>query len=248
MELYSLQNLVAPKGFEIQIVEQTDSTNDHLFRLAWQNQTKNLILLARSQTRGKGSKNRQFFSPEGGIYLSVLLKDIDLSTLPLVTPMAAVALYEAILPHTDKALAIKWVNDIYLDGKKLCGILTESKFLDANHITVVGVGINLVAPQEDFPDGFLHPATALLERADSAIAQDIINTFLKRFMDILDTKAIPPLYKDCCCTLGKEVSLRQGDKIICGKAVDISESGALIVELSDGSHRTFTSGEVTSQI
>ncbi len=248
MELYSLQNLVAPKDFEIQIVEQTDSTNDHLFRLAGQDKAQNLVLLARSQTSGKGSKNRAFFSPEGGIYLSVLLKDIDLATLPLVTPMAAVALYEAILPHTDKVLAIKWVNDIYLNGKKLCGILTENKFLGQRPITVVGVGINLVAPKGDFPDVFLHPATALLEKPDSVTAQAIINTFLERFVDILATKAIPPLYKQCCCTLGKEVSLRQGDRLICGKAVDISENGALIVRLADGSHKAFTSGEVTSQI
>ena len=248
MELYSLQNLVAPKDFEIQIVEQTDSTNDHLLRLAQQGSVPNIVLLARSQTRGKGSKNRQFFSPKGGIYLSMLLKDIDLSLLPLITPMAAVALYEAILPHTEKKLAIKWVNDIYLEEKKLCGILTESKFLGKKHITVVGVGINLVAPKGDFPNGFLHPATALLNRPNTAVAENIINAFLKKFIAILENKTIPLLYKECCCTLGREVSLRQGDKVFCGKAVDISENGALIIRLADGSHKAFTSGEVTSQI
>ncbi len=248
MKLYSLQNLTAPRDYKIQIVEQTDSTNDHLFRLAQQSKAENLILLAHSQTSGKGSKNRQFFSPEGGIYLSILLQNLDLSVLPRITPMAAVALYEAILPFAEKELAIKWVNDIYLDGKKLCGILTENKFLAEKQITVVGVGINLVAPENDFPDGFLHPPTALLDTPDSAVAQTIINTFLKRFFDILEEKVIPPLYKQRCCTLGKEVSLRQGDKIICGKAVDVSENGALLVQLPGGDCRAFTSGEVTSQI
>lgn len=248
MSLYSIENLSAPPDWSIQIVSETDSTNDHLFRLAEQEKADKLVLLAHTQTNGKGSRSRQFFSFEGGIYLSLLLRDISPETLPLLTPMAAVALYEALLPHTEKSLAIKWVNDIYLEGKKLCGILTENRFLEGKAVTVVGVGINLVAPKKSFPTDFLHPATALISEPDSAVAEAIINSFLSRFISIMDGGSIPPLYKEKCCTLGKEVILRQGDSLFIGEAMDILDNGALVVRLADGSRRTFSSGEVTSQI
>lgn len=247
MKLYSIENLSAPLGWNIQVVEQTDSTNDHLFRLAEQDKADKLVLLARTQTNGKGSRARHFFSFEGGIYLSILLRNISPKTLPLLTPMAAVALYEALLPHTDKSLAIKWVNDIYLEGKKLCGILTENRFLEGKAVTVVGVGINLVTPKA-FPSDFLHPATALISEPDSAVAESVINSFLSRFISIMEGGVIPPLYKEKCCTLGKEVTLRQGDSLLVGEAIDIEQNGALVVRLNDGSCRTFSSGEVTSQI
>ncbi len=248
MKLFSSKNLLPPDGWRIQVVEQTDSTNDHLFRLALQGEAEGLVLIARSQSCGKGSRSRSFFSPEGGIYLSLLLRDIAPELFSRLTPIAAVALFEALRPHTDKALAIKWVNDIYLEGKKLCGILTETKFLGEARISVVGVGINLVAPEGGYPTDFLHPATALLPAPDPAVAEAIINTFLKRFTALIKEGVLPPLYKENCCTLGKAVTLRQGERNISATALDIAEDGALLLRLPDGSIQAFSSGEVTSQI
>ena len=248
MKLFLSQNLHPPAGWSIQLVEQTDSTNDHLFRLASEGAPDKTVLLARSQSAGKGSRARSFFSPEGGIYLSVLLRDAAPEVLSVLTPMAAVALYEALRPHTDKALAVKWVNDIYLEGKKLCGILTETKFMGAHRVSVIGVGINLVAPQGGFPDGFSHPAAALLEAPDASIAENIINIFLTRLQALIADGTLPPEYKENCCTLGRKVTLRQGERIYVGTALDVDQSGALLVQTDDGDVRTFTSGEVTSQI
>lgn len=248
MKLFSAQNLIPPDGWRIQVVEETDSTNDHLFRLALAGEPEGLVLIARSQTEGKGSRARSFFSPEGGIYLSVLLRDTAPELLSILTPLAAVALLEALRPHTERSLAIKWVNDIYLENKKLCGILSETKYMGESRLSVVGVGINLVAPEGGYPTEFLHPAASLLSSPDAAVAESIINTFLSRFKELTEAGVLPSAYKENCCTLGKEVTLRRGTEILYGTALDITENGALTVQLEDGSTRPFTSGEVTSQI
>lgn len=246
--LYNEQNLTVPKGWRICVVEQTDSTNAHLFRLAEKGAEQGLVLLAREQTAGKGSHARRFFSPEGGIYLSLLLKNQPVKFLPLLTPMAAVAVHRALRPHTQKELAIKWVNDLYLDGGKVCGILTETRFLGQKTITVMGIGINLLPPKEGFPTDFLHPAAALMTDPDPQRAETIISTLLEELKLLLTQKNFLEEYKDNCCTLGKWVTLRLGKDTVTGKAVDILPNGALLLRLPDGKERPFSLGEVTSQI
>ncbi|MBR5783416.1 MAG: biotin--[Clostridia bacterium] len=243
MNLYDGKNLTPPAGYTLQIVDEVSSTNTVLLQGEYPDKT---VLLARKQTCGKGSKGRSFFSPEGGIYLSVLLKDLPQSRLICLTPLAAVAVYRALLPHTSKSLAIKWVNDIYLQEKKVCGILTESRFEGERPNTVVGVGINLL-PQQ-FPDGFLHPPTSLLESPDPQKAENIINTFLREFENLLHTDNFFLEYKRICCTIGRRVCLRRGEEIIRGTAEDITRDFHLVIRLSDGTCRTLSSGEVTEQI
>ena len=249
MALYSLQNLTPPSGWQLQAVPECESTNTLLFHLAAEGAPTGRVLLAHHQTGGKGSRGRAFFSPEGGIYLSVLLRDIPAAQLCRLTPLAAVAVYKALRPHTDKSLAIKWVNDIYLEGRKVCGILTENRFVGGASITVVGVGINIVPPESGYPTDFMHPAAALLNTPDAVIAEDIINTFLAVFYDgvhdLADGRFMAE-YKKNCCTLGKQVTLKRGEDIMIGKAVDITENGALILETDEG-REILSSGEVTSQ-
>ena len=248
MKLFSVQNLIPPDGWRLRVVEETDSTNDHIFRLAQEGEPEGLVLIARSQSQGKGSRGRSFFSPEGGIYLSVLLRDTAPELLSILTPLAAVALLEALRPHTERTLAIKWVNDIYLENKKLCGILSETKYMGESRLSVVGVGINLAPPEGGYPADFLHPAAALLSFPDAAVAEQIINTFLSRLKALTEAGVLPSAYKENCCTIGKEITLRRGTEILYGTALDITEEGALLVRMEDGSIRPFTSGEVTSQI
>ena len=227
-----MQNLHPPVPWNIRIVDETSSTNTDLLQQSLPHGT---VLLARAQRAGKGSRGRSFFSPKGGIYLSLLLEDHPTEQLSLLTPMAAVAVLRALRPHTNKDLSIKWVNDIYLDGGKVCGILTETRFCGAHHRTAVGVGINLLPPPKGFPDAFLHQPTALLTEASPHIAEEIINTFLKE-------------YKENCCTLGKRVTLARGDEIFTGRAVEILADGALMIRTEEGKMISFASGEVTSQI
>ena len=240
MILYHEQNLCPPSFFRLRIEDKTDSTNAHLFRLAEQGEAAGLVLLARRQGAGKGSRGRSFFSPEGGLYFSILLRDLPPHQLSLLTPLTAVAVYRALRPHTDKTLAIKWVNDLYLEGKKVCGILTENRFIGDRSTTVVGVGINLLPPKEGFPTDFPHPATALLSTLDPTAAEDIFNTFFKEFAMLLETGEFLEEYR-------KEVTLCRGEDTFTGKAMAITDSGALLLRFADGREQAFGAGEVTSQ-
>lgn len=247
MILYHEQNLCPPPFFRLRIEKETDSTNTHLFRLAEDGEASGLVLLARRQSAGKGSRGRSFFSPEGGLYFSILLRNLPPHRLSLLTPLTAVAVYRALRPHTNKDLAIKWVNDLYLEGKKVCGILTENRFTGTESTTVVGVGINLLPPINGFPTDFFHPAAALLRTPDTAAAEDILNTFFKEFDLLLKTGNCLEEYRAHCCTLGKEVVLCTGKETITGKAVAILDDGALLLRFADGREQAFSAGEVTSQ-
>ena len=107
-------------------LEETDSTNRVAKELARQGAKHGTAVLARRQSAGRGRMERRFFSPEGGLYLSVILRpDIPPEDLPLMTPMAATAVWRAVEKLTGICLGIKWVNDLYLGDKKVCGILCE---------------------------------------------------------------------------------------------------------------------------
>lgn len=248
MELYQEKNIAVPHGFSLNVVDKTDSTNAHLLRLATEGAPHGQVLLARQQTAGKGSRGRIFFSPEGGIYLSLLLRDVATEALPKLTPMAAVAVLEALTPFAGAPLTIKWVNDVYLENKKVCGILCETAFTGEHRATVIGIGINLLPPKDGFPEGLRHPATSLLDAPDPLAAEQIISTLLHRLQQLYQGGAYMEKYKAHCCTLGKAVTLQQGDKTIRGTAVDLTPDGGLILRQADGRQRIFTSGEVTSQL
>lgn len=129
-------------------LQETDSTNRVAKELARQGAKHGTAVLAWQQSAGRGRMDRQFFSPEGGLYLSVILRpDVPPEDLPLMTPMAATAVWKAVESLTGIRLGIKWVNDLYLGDKKVCGILCEG----AGNAVIVGVGLNLREPEGGFP-------------------------------------------------------------------------------------------------
>ena len=129
-------------------LQETDSTNRVAKELARQGATHGTAVLAERQTAGRGRMERSFFSPEGGMYLSAILRpEIPPEDLLLMTPMAAAAVWKAVERLTGICLGIKWVNDLYLEGKKVCGILCER----TGDAVIVGVGLNLKTPEGGFP-------------------------------------------------------------------------------------------------
>ena len=129
-------------------LQETDSTNRVAKELARQGAKHGTAVLARRQSAGRGRLERRFFSPEGGLYLSVILRpDIPPEDLSLMTPMAATAVWRAVEKLTGICLGIKWVNDLYLGDKKVCGILCER----AGDAVIVGIGLNLQEPEGGFP-------------------------------------------------------------------------------------------------
>ena len=141
---------------EIILLDEIDSTNNFLKQKAESGEKSGTVIIAKRQTGGKGRLGRSFFSPQGGMYLSILLRpQISAEKSLFITTAAAVAVCRAIEKVSNKKSGIKWVNDVFIDNKKVCGILTEAS-LDFEtgglYYAVVGIGVNLYYPKNSFPN------------------------------------------------------------------------------------------------
>lgn len=165
-------------------IESCTSTNDLLFDMAKNGAEKNTVLCARKQTAGKGTNNRSFFSPENGIYMSVLLKDIEKENILDITPTAAVVVSRVLNELCRTDTKIKPVNDIYLNGKKLCGILTKAQSTSGEtDFVIVGIGINLFRPKEGFPDDLSSVATYVCDDYDESLRTKVIETVAEKLSE-----------------------------------------------------------------
>ncbi len=152
------------------------STNDEAYLLAENGAENGTTVTAREQTGGKGTNGRSFFSPgKTGIYMSVILRNVKQDRLLDVTPMAAVAVSRTLDKIFGVKTRIKWVNDVYLDGKKICGILTKAQSKNGKtDFIVIGIGINLFAPEGGFPDDIKNTAGFVSRKYDEALRQKTI--------------------------------------------------------------------------
>lgn len=152
------------------------STNDEAYALAENGAVNGTTVTAREQTGGKGTNGRSFFSPgKTGVYMSVILRNVKKERLLDVTPMAAVAVSRVLDKNFGVETRIKWVNDVYLDGKKVCGILTKAQSKDGKtDFIVVGIGINLFAPEGGFPEEIRNTAGFVSKVYDEALRQKTI--------------------------------------------------------------------------
>ncbi|NLV86352.1 MAG: biotin--[acetyl-CoA-carboxylase] ligase [Clostridiales bacterium] len=247
-----LQFLPEPmRGNQIITYKTLDSTNTELKRLALDGAAHGTILLAEEQTQGRGRGGKSFFSPYGtGLYMSVLLRPNKKSDTQMITIGAAVAVSKAIEEQTGKPAEIKWVNDIYLGGRKVCGILTEAATdFESGGIEsiVVGIGINCTAPAEGFPEelsfsaGSLDSSGLLRSRLAAAIAREIIEGFEAGY----ENRNLIDEYRSRSILTGKTISFQKEDKTLSGKVMGIDDSGGLMLELEGGEKLTLHSGEVS---
>ena len=177
----------------ITIFEELDSTNNYLKKVGSKGEKENHLVIALSQTGGRGRMGRSFYSPNGtGIYFSLLLHpEYAIEKSLFLTVMAAVSVAETVMKYNSNDVKIKWVNDVYIDGKKVCGILTEGA-INANKMrdyAVVGIGINVIAPENGFPDDINDIATAIFpgntgESVKEKIVADVVNKFFDMYYDI----------------------------------------------------------------
>lgn len=241
-------------GRDIRFYESLGSTNDVAYRLAEEGVPEGTIVIADEQTKGKGRLGRQWLSPpKTGIYVSCVLKpDIPPIAVSGITLVAAVSAVKAIRDFMGLDALIKWPNDILISDRKAGGILTELKAeLDRVDFVVLGLGINVNTPKKALPKG----ATSLKEESKALgdfSRVEFVKTLLK-FMEEEYMKfrekgflKIKNESKTYSCTLGRNVSVTgtSGEKID-GKAVDIDENGALVLETEEGLRKTFLSGDVT---
>ncbi len=224
-----------------------DSTNEEAKRRARNGASAPLALLAEEQTAGRGRVGRSFYSPpDTGLYLSLLLRpNADVTDTVGLTTLAAVAAMRAIRTVTGVQTQIKWVNDLYAQGKKVCGILAESFFADDIRYVVIGVGINLYT--SEFPAELADKAGGLLvggEGLRNALAARTIAE-LYELATGADRAALMREYRSASMVLGKAVVYTQNGIEHRGVAESIDDAGRLCVRLPDGSLAILASGEIS---
>ena len=211
------------------------------------------LIIAERQSAGKGRLGRKWFSPVGGIWLSIILYPrLSPSYISRITLMTAVAVVRAIKICTQIESQIKWPNDILINEKKVCGILTEmSAELDIINWVVVGIGINANIDLRDFPEDIQENTISLKETSGKEISRvKLVQTFLQEFekyYEILKRREFFSILKEWKLyshTLGRKIRVDVGERIITGKAVDINEEGALILKKEDGELVKIISGTI----
>lgn len=212
------------------------------------------LVVADMQTAAHGRFNRLFFAQKGeGIYMSLLLTpNQSFAELPQYTVLAAVAVCQAIEKLTTRKPQIKWVNDIYLEGRKICGILSEAQSDFESGIishVIIGMGFNFAIPQKDFPSDLQQKATSLFAEGGTPPFErnQLINEIWRHFFDLLaqlPKQDFLTEYRKRSFVLGQNVSFTQGGKTYSGIAKDITDEGQLVVATPQ---QTFTlnSGEIS---
>ena len=249
-KLTALFSMDSPFAGRITALDSVGSTNTRLKELAEAGAPEFTVLTAEEQTAGRGTAGRSFCSPRGeGLYLSVLLRPkAGLEDLLTLTGWVAVAVRDGIQTATGAPVRIKWLNDIYLNGRKLCGILTELPPLrgDGADYAVVGVGVNMTQSADTFArQGLDGIATSLALEGYAAGREELTAAILGALDEMY--RAFPAKredyldhYRTHCLTLGRRVRCADGTE---GRAVGVDDSFALTVE-GAGGVRTVTAGTV----
>lgn len=240
----------------VHVYETIESTNKTAKGLAASGCDHGTVIISDSQTAGRGRYGRSFYSPsESGLYISIVLRPefVRLTNVVMVTSAAAVITSEVIEQVAGVKCGIKWVNDLYLNEKKVCGILAEGSINAVNSQLdwiVLGIGININT--KSFPDELLNTATSLVEDEKDKdvrvkIAAGLINRFLSPDTWTME-KEIMEKYRERQILLGQKVVVLKGNGSYEAEAVDVDDRGQLIVRKEDGSIEALCSGEVSARM
>ena len=232
----------------VRVYRTLDSTNQEAQRLLSSGENCPLLILSEEQSAGRGRRGRSFYSPAvEGLYMTLALRPrVALSEAALLTAAAAVSVSQAVEALCGCTCQIKWVNDVYLDGKKLCGILTEASGsfeMDALSSVCVGIGVNVHT--RAFPEEFAARAASLypLPVSRNRLAAEIAVRVLDFAAD-LPARRFLAEYRARSLALGHEVAFVKNGEEKRAWAVNINENGALVVRYADGREETLNAGEV----
>jgi len=244
-------------GREIQVFESTTSTNDLTARLAQDGAREGVVVYAESQTQGRGRLGRLWLSPpRKGLWFSVLLRPrLSPQAATQLTVAAATALARAIESEIGVSPEIKWPNDILIDGKKVAGILTElTAELDNVKSVILGIGIDVNHELAEFPSDLRTIATSLriasggkVDRAALAVA---VLRELDRAYDLIGRsqfETVADEWQRRCGTVGREVVIRVGERVIRGRAESLDHDGALLLRDAYGRLERIIGGDVTME-
>lgn len=241
-------------GSEMEFHAEIGSTNDRARELALSDVPHGTIVLADSQTAGRGRFDRVFHSPRGsGVYFSCILRpEIPAEKAVLLTPMAAVAVARAMERVAAVQAGIKWVNDVYIGGKKACGILCEAQMdFESGRLRHVIMGIGVNVGFMDFPEELRDKATSIANECGCAVSRnrftaELINE-LNRLFEELEAGKFMAEYRDRSCIIGRDVQVLRGNDSYPARVLDISPEGDLIVH-TDGGEETLRSGEISLKL
>lgn len=241
-------------GTRFHYFAELDSTNTRARELAESGAAEGEIVIAESQTQGRGRLGRRWESPPlSNLYLSIVLRPgLPPKHAPQITLAAAVALVETVGSFLPRPPVIKWPNDILIDGKKLAGILTEAACdTECVQYVILGIGLNLNYRAETMPQTLRQRATSMADRAGENLSRE---TVLVRLIHDLDRcygeleesgfAALRPRWETHFGLRGRRVRVELGDQTIIGRAQGIDHEGALIVETDDEQRRSIIAGDV----
>ena len=241
-------------GRRVYVLEAVDSTNAYAARLASEGAEEGTIVLAERQTAGRGRLGRAFASPEGGIYLSIIVRDrLQGRDVPFITLLSGVAVARAIREVTGLPALIKWPNDILVHGKKVCGILNESRFAgDEIDFIVIGVGVNVSTDMSAFPPEVRDVASTLKRELGAEVARlPVLKRLLGNVEELLQAyrangeQDTIQQWVSFSCTIGRRVNVISRSGSVEGMALGIDRTGALVIETAPEKEERVLTGDVT---
>ena len=250
---FEISNGLSTKTFgkdAIHYYDSITSTNDKAYALAEAGEAEGAVIIAESQTKGKGRIGRKWLSPEGGgIYLSIVLRpDFETDEIPTITLMAGAAIVQAIKKVSGVDAVMKWPNDVLINGKKVSGILTEIKAQpDRVDFLVLGIGINVNTLSKKLPS----EGTSLVVESGKPVDRiglvRVVLAEIEKRYEKLKKKGFASIrdeYKSLSSVLGSKVKVQEHHRTLVGTAVDVDEKGALIVKDKTGELKRVFSGDV----
>ena len=235
----ALEERLPGSGIETFYYDTLTSTNDCASAFLKEGIRPPFAVAASSQTAGRGRRGKSFFSPEGGVYCTLALPVVSAEDMPLVTVLAATAIRKGITDVTGRETKIKWVNDLFYEGKKVCGILAEN----LGESMLIGFGIDLV-PAE-MPPGLETVAGSLNSPADRYALAGACTGEIMKLISFLPDRNFLTEYRENCFLIGRSIIFMKNGRQYEAVAEKVEDSGALAVRLPDGTRMQLTSGEVS---
>lgn len=221
-----------------------DSTNTEAKNLVMHGESEGLIVITKSQTAGRGRKDRPWLSPIGGLYFSIILKPrLGTENTPLLGLLGACAVARSLNALGVKNVGLKWPNDVLIGKSKISGILSEAVYLgEVTTGIVIGIGVNQNCPVSDMPPGLQWPTTSIVdeigkETSIEALLCSIVNE-IDALLQVVERDssfaAVLDEWREVSSTLGARVRIHEDEKTTDGVAKDIGSDGSLIVETENG--------------
>lgn len=246
------RHLPARHPFTLSVRKRVDSTNAEGRRRALEGAPEGTVVIAEEQTEGRGRRGNSFYSPPlTGLYLSIILRpNLLADQAQYITTAAAVAVAQAIEETFGRPASIKWVNDVYCEGRKVSGILTEATLdMESGQVehAVLGIGVNVKVPEGGFPDELSSIAGVVSDEGAGAARNKLAASILTHFWTLyenIEERAYFDEYRRRCFLIGQPIVIENDSSRVRAKAVDLTRDFKLVVELPDKTTKELPYGRV----